>query len=79
MFIHLDTTLITDGAVKLSIYIEPKIENATYIQCGEKTNLRLIDSSVSNIIANLIPIDGCRYVALLYIARGITNGEGLVL
>ena len=44
-----------------------------------KTDLRLIDSSVSNIIANLIPTDGCRYVALLYLARGITNGDGLVL
>jgi hypothetical protein len=44
-----------------------------------KTNLRLLDSSVSNIIANLIPTDGCIYVALLYLARGITNGDGLVL
>jgi hypothetical protein len=44
-----------------------------------ETNLRLLDSSVSNIIANLIPTDGCIYVALLYLAIGITNGDGLVL
>ena len=75
-------TFISDDADKFRayiIYIEPKIENATYIQSTEKTNLRLIDSSVSNIIANLIPTDGCRYVALLYLARGITNGDELVL
>lgn len=41
--------------------------------------LRTPDSSVSNIILNLIPRETCVYIALLYLASGITNSEGLAL
>lgn len=37
------------------------------------------DSSVSNIILNRIPNETCVYIALLYLASGITNSEGLAL
>uniref|UniRef100_A0A2P2M9U6 Auxin response factor n=1 Tax=Rhizophora mucronata TaxID=61149 RepID=A0A2P2M9U6_RHIMU len=41
--------------------------------------LRTPDSSVSNIILNLIPRDICAYIDLLYLEKGITNSEGLAL
>lgn len=41
--------------------------------------LRTPDSSVSNIIRNRMPSETCVYNALLYLAKGITNSEGLAL
>lgn len=41
--------------------------------------LRTPDSSVSNIILNRMPSDTWVYIALLYLAKGITNSEGLAL
>lgn len=41
--------------------------------------LRTPDSSVSNIILNRMPSETCMYIALLYLAKGITNSEGLAL
>lgn len=41
--------------------------------------LRTPQSSVSNIIRNLIPRDTWAYKALLYLAKGTTNSEGLAL
>lgn len=41
--------------------------------------LRTPDSSVSNIILNRMPSETWVYIALLYLAKGITNSEGLAL
>lgn len=40
---------------------------------------RTPDSSVSNIILNRMPSETWVYIALLYLARGTTNSDGLAL
>lgn len=45
----------------------------------ERENLRLLDSSVSNIIPNLIPIDTGVYASLLYLSSGTINSDGHAL